>query len=98
MLPQCATSVMSPTAAPWPGLDVACHSPFSALQSSASGVLAQPLVMQSNNQSLLWTLFPPKQGFLLINLELNSHYFIYFWNSACLFTAYSVMFITLPDI
>ena len=29
----------------WPGLDVACHSPFSALQSSASGVLAQPLVM-----------------------------------------------------
>ena len=62
------------TAAPWPGLDVACHSPFFALLSNASGVPAQPLVMQSNSQFLHWTLSPPKQGFPpLANFELHNH-------------------------
>jgi len=73
----------------WPGLDVACHSPFFALLSNASGVPAQPLVMQSNSQFLHWILSPPKQGFPpLANFELHMRFqtathFIYFWIFRC---------------
>ena len=83
------SSVTFPTAAPWPGLDVACHSPFFALLSNASGVPAQPLVMQSNSQFLHWILSPPKQGFPpLANFELHMRFqtathFIYFWIFRC---------------
>ena len=89
--------MISSTAAPWPGLDVACHSPFFALLSNASGAPAQPLVMQSNSQFLHWTLSPPKQGFPpLANFELhnhvlsNSHSFFPFLDLSLLSTSYSV--------
>ena len=68
---------------------IACHSPFFALLSNASGVPAQPLVMQSNSQFLHWILSPPRQGFPpLANFELHMRFqtathFIYFWIFRC---------------
>ena len=56
---------MPPTAASWPGSDVAYLFVFSGHPSNVSEEPDLPLMLISNNQSLHSTLSPQRQGFLL---------------------------------
>ena len=49
---------------------IRCSLSFSLLRSSVQCILGgSSTIGHANNQSLLWTLFPPKQGFPLANFE-----------------------------